>query len=206
LAPWLTEEGTMREQGVLAEWNDDRGFGFISPANGGPRVFVHISKFPHGRRPVATDLVTYDVALDQRNRRNASHVAYLSSDRSRSKASRAGRMALATATSFYAILIALVMLDRAPVLLVPAYGFLSLIAFAMYRGDKAAAEQGAWRTPESSLHLIALWGGWPGALVARQVFRHKTIKQPFRTIFWLTVIANCGVLAWLVYELPAWMP
>jgi uncharacterized membrane protein YsdA (DUF1294 family) len=39
--------------------------------------------------------------------------------------------------------------------------------------------------------------GWPGALAARRVFRHKTTKQPFRTIFWGTVIANCVALAWL---------
>jgi uncharacterized membrane protein YsdA (DUF1294 family)/cold shock CspA family protein len=196
----------MREQGVLAEWNDERGFGFITPADGGPRVFVHISKFPRGRRPVANDRVTYAAAPDERNRLNASAVAYARTDRSRRKGGRTVRTALVIAASFYAILVALVLLDRVPVLLLPAYGFLSLVAFAMYRGDKAAAEQGAWRTPEFSLHLIALWGGWPGALIARQLFRHKTIKQPFRTVFWLTVMANCGALAWLGHEAPAWLP
>jgi uncharacterized membrane protein YsdA (DUF1294 family) len=45
-------------------------------------------------------------------------------------------------------------------------------------------------------------GGRPGALVARQAFRHKTTKQPFRTIFWVTVIASCVALAWFVYEAP----
>jgi uncharacterized membrane protein YsdA (DUF1294 family)/cold shock CspA family protein len=199
------EEGTMREQGVLTEWNDDRGFGFITPVAGGPRVFVHISEFPRGRRPASNDRVTYSVLMDQRDRRNASGVAYASPDRPSREVSPAVRTALTTAIAFCAILIALVMLDRVPVLLIPAYGFLSLVAFAMYRGDKSAAEQRAWRTPESSLHLIALWGGWPGALIARQVFRHKTIKQPFRTIFWLTVIANCGVLAWIAYQAPVWL-
>jgi uncharacterized membrane protein YsdA (DUF1294 family) len=49
-----------------------------------------------------------------------------------------------------------------------------------YAADKSAAEQGRWRTSESTLHAVALVGGWPGALVARRVFRHKTRKQPFR--------------------------
>ncbi|AQX16957.1 hypothetical protein BKM78_14310 [Tessaracoccus sp. T2.5-30] len=52
----------------------------------------------------------------------------------------------------------------------------------MYRADKVAAVQGAWRVPESSLHLVSLLGGWPGALVARHAFWHKTRKQPFRTV------------------------
>ena len=113
--------------------------------------------------------------------------------------------ALVVVTAFFAILVGLVLLDRAPMFLLAAYGLLSLVAVAAYRADKSAAQRGAWRTPESTLHLIAVLGGWPGALIARQLFRHKTIKQPFRTVFWLTVTVNCGVLAWLAYESPAWL-
>jgi uncharacterized membrane protein YsdA (DUF1294 family) len=88
--------------------------------------------------------------------------------------------------------------------LVPAgYGLLSAVAVGMYRRDKSAAEQGRWRTSEAALHAVALLGGWPGALVARHAFRHKTLKQPFRTVFWLTVLGNCAVLAWLVTAGPA---
>ncbi len=93
-----------------------------------------------------------------------------------------------------------------PALLLAAYGLLSGVAFIMYGADKATAVQGRWRTSEYSLHTIALVGGWPGALVARRVFRHKTTKQPFRTIFWGTVIANCVALAWFVYEAPLTLP
>lgn len=48
-------------------------------------------------------------------------------------------------------------------------------------------------------------GGWPGALVGRWV-RHEMTKQPFRTIFWGTAIANCVALAWFVYEAPLALP
>lgn len=78
------------------------------------------------------------------------------------------------------------------------YALTSGLAFLRYRADKAAARRGGWRTPEASLHAIALVGGWPGALVARHVLRHKTTKQPFRSVFWLTVAVNCLGLAWLV--------
>ncbi|MFN3339314.1 MAG: cold-shock protein, partial [Dietzia sp.] len=40
-----------RRQGVLEDWNDSRGFGFITPSSGGARVFAHVSAFPRGRRP-----------------------------------------------------------------------------------------------------------------------------------------------------------
>jgi len=83
------------------------------------------------------------------------------------------------------------------------YAVASVVAFVTYGRDKAAAEQGRWRTPELTLHLASLAGGWPGALVGQRVFRHKTRKQPFRTIFWLTVVANLVALSWLLGRMPA---
>ena len=94
-------------------------------------------------------------------------------------------------------------LGEVTALLLLAYAVLSGVALVMYRADKVAAQHGAWRTPEANLHAVALLGGWPGALVARPLFRHKTTKQPFRSIFWCTVVANCLALAWLVYAAPA---
>src|SRR5665811_2084882 len=90
----------MREQGTLADWNDDRGFGFIAPVAGGPRVFVHVSAFPRGQRPATNDLVTYGVGRDQRNRLSASDVLYVVPTRSVRTATRRLRVALATATLF----------------------------------------------------------------------------------------------------------
>lgn len=75
------------------------------------------------------------------------------------------------------------------------YISLSLITFVVYAIDKSAAKKGRWRTPEKTLHLMALLGGWPGAIIAQKILRHKTQKQPFQIIFWLTVILNIGVLA-----------
>lgn len=77
---------------------------------------------------------------------------------------------------------------------------LSVASLVLYARDKAAAAHGRWRTPEATLHLVALLGGWPGALAAQRIFRHKTRKQPFRAIFWCTVVANSGMLAWLAFR------
>ena len=191
-----------RQQGTLADWNDERGFGIITPVAGGPRVFVHVSAFPRGQRPAMNDLVTYDVGRDERNRLYAVDALYMTSTWSRRIGTGGSAAALATATLFFALVVGLVALNRAPALLLAAYGVFSAVGFLMYRADKTAAVQGAWRVPEANLHVVALVGGWPGALVARRVLRHKTRKQPFRTIFWGTVLANCAALAWLVYGLP----
>ncbi|MEO5654241.1 MAG: DUF1294 domain-containing protein [Marmoricola sp.] len=113
---------------------------------------------------------------------------------------------LAAAALFFTLLVGLHVLDDLPVALLIAYSLFSGVAFLMYGIDKSAAEQGGWRTSESTLHTIALVGGWPGALIARRAFRHKTTKQPFRTVFWFTVIANCTALAWFVSEAPWRLP
>jgi len=72
----------------------------------------------------------------------------------------------------------------------------SMLAFLLYGIDKFAAVRGWRRTPEAQLHLVALAGGWPGALIAQKLFRHKTRKQPFRGVFLLTVLANIGAVVW----------
>ena len=74
----------------------------------------------------------------------------------------------------------------------------SLAAFVIYAWDKTAAEKNHWRTKESTLHLIALAGGWPGALLAQKVLRHKSRKQSFQVVFWGTVALNCAALGWLL--------
>ena len=80
---------------------------------------------------------------------------------------------------------------RPPVLL--AYLGLSLAAFMAYAFDKSAAIAKRWRTPEQTLHLLSLAGGWPGALLAQQLLRHKTSKPDFVGVFWITVALNVAV-------------
>ena len=83
------------------------------------------------------------------------------------------------------------------------YASLSILAFLAYAFDKSAAVSGRWRTAEQTLHLFALAGGWPGALVAQQVLRHKTSKQRFVYAFWLTVLINVSAfVAWHAGLLP----
>ena len=80
------------------------------------------------------------------------------------------------------------------------YAGSSVLCFVLYAVDKAAAVDGRDRIPEALLLWPGLAGGWPGALVAQQVLRHKTAKWTFRLRFWLSVVANVALFAW--FELP----
>lgn len=82
-------------------------------------------------------------------------------------------------------------------LLIGAYLLASLAAVILYGVDKAAARRGERRIRESTLQFVALAGGWPGALLARRWFRHKTRKQPFGMILWGCAALNTGLVAWL---------
>lgn len=69
----------------------------------------------------------------------------------------------------------------------------SALAFFTYGLDKAAAIAGRRRVPETLLLQLGLVGGWPGAVLAQWLFRHKISKREFLTPFWWTVLINVTV-------------
>ena len=75
------------------------------------------------------------------------------------------------------------------------YAANSLIALFVYAFDKGAATQRQYRVPEKTLHLIEFLGGWPGALIAQQVFRHKNRKPAF--LIWTGLIVLAHVVFWI---------
>ena len=81
-----------------------------------------------------------------------------------------------------------------PLALYPA---VSLISLLLYWQDKQQARTQAWRTPENVLHASELCGGWPGALVAQQLFRHKTRKVSYQLMCWGIVLLH--QVFWLDY-------
>lgn len=192
----------MREQGRIVEWRDDRGFGFVEPHEGGPRAFAHVSAFgKRGRRPVEGDLVTYASQRDPKGRLQARDIR-LVAERARSRARTRHKSTLGSFELYF--LLVFVLFLGAPVFsghlhaAVPAlYVIASILAYGAYALDKSAAQSNAWRTPESTLHTLALMGGWPGALLAQQRLRHKSRKASFQRVFRVTVVLNLLILAWL---------
>src|SRR5687768_3011356 len=105
-------------------------------------------------------------------------------------------MAIVIATLFLAVIYGLVARNMLPAGVLLLYLVASVAAVAAYRVDKSAAQSGRWRTAESTLHMLAVIGGWPGALVAQRMFRHKSRKPQFRVAFVATVVVNCSALLW----------
>ena len=105
-------------------------------------------------------------------------------------------MRVALAGVFLAAVLALGLAGDLPMALPLTYFAASLTAFVLYRADKTAAANDRHRTPEDTLLVIALIGGWPGALVAQAPLRHQSRKASFQAMFWATVVLNCAVLGW----------
>lgn len=105
---------------------------------------------------------------------------------------------LVAAVGYLAVVAILVLFEKLPAVVFGVYVGMSALTFIAYAVDKSAARNNRWRTKESTLHILGLAGGWPGALVAQQVYRHKSKKQTFQAAFWLTVVVNCAALGWLL--------
>jgi uncharacterized membrane protein YsdA (DUF1294 family) len=87
-----------------------------------------------------------------------------------------------------------------PWIILGVYFIASTMTFILYALDKSAAKGNRWRIEENTLHFCGLIGGWPGALLAQRIFRHKTKKTAFQVVFWITVVLNMGIIAWLLFS------
>lgn len=98
---------------------------------------------------------------------------------------------------FFGLLIFASLLGKLPAWIPVVYLVLSVITFFTYGLDKSASQSDSWRTSEKTLHILGVFGGWPGGLLAQQAFRHKTAKKRFQMVFWFIVIVNSLFISWL---------
>jgi uncharacterized membrane protein YsdA (DUF1294 family)/cold shock CspA family protein len=206
--------------GTLKRWNDDRGFGFIQPVDGGKEVFLHVSEIKDAtRRPQENDTIYYYVVdsngkvcacnafiLGTRNKSITLSRTLNSGAKSRSASPSDFPIAEVLLLSILPLLGAIhfTWTTRNPLPLI-LYPVMSLVTYASYADDKARAKQNRWRIPEQSLHLYELAGGWLGGFIAQQALRHKSKKESYQAVFWAIVIVHyIGWLFWLFWGNRLW--
>lgn len=202
----------MREQGRLVEWFDDKGYGFIQPNEPHKgRVFLHIKDFARpGPRPIVGCALEYQIILDGQGRHRAQQVSYLKAAQVRKNPRqqptqpqhRTSLRPIQLLIAAYFILLGLATLvGLASGLLLLFILLMNAASYWSYAQDKEAAQTGARRVPEQTLHILSFLGGWPAAWLAQQKLRHKTQKQPFRKVYWFTILLNILLVLWLISPL-----
>ncbi|MFN7055287.1 DUF1294 domain-containing protein [Hyphomonas sp.] len=195
-SPPAPGDAGLRRIGRLSGWNGARGFGFLKPEDGGPDAFAHVNAFARDDRLIEEGhAYTYLETRDEAGRLRASDIRPVRPEVTPPNpwlkfAERGARLLVIPA---FAVLV--IALATYPSIAISpnwwiVYGVASLACFIGYALDKRAAEHRNWRVSETILLLVGVVGGWPGAILAQEIFRHKTKKISFRTLFWMSVAVN----------------
>jgi len=211
----LMPQPPLRRSGVLTEWDDERGYGFIVPLGGGRKVFAHVSEYPRSApRPADGDELSFELGPGANGRTQAVAIEVLRSarqdriaagdavERGAAVERRRGRielLVLLPAAVFVVLYVLAITVWDAPLWLAVLYPAMSAATFALYLLDKRAAVDRGWRVREATLQAAALLGGWPGAVVAQQVLRHKNRKAAFQSVFWILVTLNLGAFVFVLW-------
>ena len=190
------------KQGKVSNWNDEKGYGFISSNSDGNDRFFHISEYSENHKiPINGLIVKYQDSHDDHGRVCAINVSPIKGHLEKTLASKQLRFSFIILTLFLISVGAMAYFKLLPNIIGYIYMIMSLVTFVIYANDKNAARTGKWRTPESTMHLFSLIGGWPGALIAQSKLRHKSRKVSFRFYYWLTVALNIFIISWLVLSI-----
>lgn len=207
----------MTRTGTIQRWDAARAFGFIRGDGGGAEVFFHVRDWQGSHPPKLGARVRYEeIHVGGKGPRGMA-VAPESGTAARPAPARAARPAASARTAphpaasggaawiwlalpvWVAVLATGIVLGRLPAWVAGALLALNAATFAVYMADKAAAQNGTWRTRESTLHLLSLLGGWPGARLAQGLFRHKSSKASFQQTYAATVLLNLALSAGWVF-------
>jgi uncharacterized membrane protein YsdA (DUF1294 family)/cold shock CspA family protein len=200
-------------EGIIKSWKIDKGFGFIKPHDDGKDIFIHIRDLQHSNyQPQQGDNVYYKVVADKDGKIRA-YDAFIKgqeisqqyrrkSFKKNQKTRREYRLGMPSILFIAAIPFGFsAFLIKAQYNFIPLFVYLimSLTTFIIYARDKTMAHRNEWRTSESTLHLLELLGGWPGALITQRVIRHKNKKTSFQITFWIIVIIHIAIWSDVVF-------
>ncbi len=190
-----------RDKGKLIHWNNEKGYGFIRSHKDENDIFLHVKSLPHyQRRPKISDVLTYEIGIDEKQQH------YARSAKIKGIAWSHFTFFWLTILLFFGIYVYFVIQKTLPFHPLAIYAAISLLTIWAYSKDKSAAQLGAWRTSERRLHLLELFGGWPGALLAQQYFHHKSRKMSYQLLFWLIVTSHCFLWYYILNRQETYRP
>lgn len=169
----------------LLTWDADKGYGWLDWA--GKQVFLHANDYAGPRRePAKGEEILFVLGADREGRPCA-------------KWARPAQPRWSVGSFFHAAL-------WLASLVLPAYALhqqrvypalasavalcLSAVTYMAYVNDKRRALAGDWRITEATLHMLELFGGWPGAWIAQRRLRHKCSKVRYQCIFWAIILIH----------------
>lgn len=182
----------------IVEWDHQKGFGFLLHQKG--KLFLHYKDFAERhKRPSKGDRIHYRVGSDPKGRRCAVQATHVNDGGKIRISTWFGLMALALIP---AVAVNNLILDRKipPLYIILPLLIINVITYITYKADKEKARAKIWRTPESTLHFLALIGGWPAALIAQRQLRHKCSKTDFQFIYWMTVLFHIYLAIDYIFE------
>ena len=75
---------------------------------------------------------------------------------------------------------------------------INAITFIAYGIDKWKAYKNKWRVQETTLLLLAVFGGSIGAFLGMKVWHHKTMHKKFKYGIPFILILQIGILLYLI--------
>ena len=192
----------MKSKGTIKQWNADKGYGFVKDAKSLADIFIHISDIEQKWvKPRVGEPLSYTISVDASGKQRAVKARFTQLGLTSTGAGKASIVFC----SFFLLIASLIFLGKLPLIIIVAYGLMSLLSFLCYWIDKRSAQASRSRIPEARLHLLGLLFGWPGANLAQQLFRHKSVKFEFRIGFYFSVVFNLLFVGYLLTPEGAWL-
>ncbi len=178
----------MSIQGTIAQWDQNKGYGYIAVENQDTQIRFHISDLANASQiPSVSEPVVFRLGADSNGMMRAIEI----------QRPVVFNFSLAIAIWFCSALVGSVVLLDFPLVACMFYLAISTVTYTVYAFDKHAKLTGAWRVPEITFHVLNLMGGWIGALFAQSFMHHKYNDIGFKFLFWTTLVLNILFYCWL---------
>ncbi|WGV98391.1 DUF1294 domain-containing protein [Vibrio sp. YMD68] len=173
--------------GRISEWDDNKGYGFISVDKQAPRIIFHLSDLSgHSQRPRLNERVEFTLTKDD-------HGSFVAKEIERPIVFG---FSLAITVWFITVVCSAVWLIYYPPIVLLHYVFLSSATYLVYLYDRGAEVENRTRIPELVLHTLSFIGGWPGAVLAQTLLRYQSSEESYRYRFWCAISANIMLFAY----------